>query len=168
MTGTDVARFTHKSSRSYLNHLVSAYCCICWIFTHIERIQIWVNFWGYEVCGMELWPFEGNVACAWTQGSWNENWPSPKAIRIIFAVDGIDLKWSVSECACCLQRRFWLVVRLMIRLIGFCNYRQTFLEPLIQDFYWLGVHCLRAWERKRRNNKRGNRRMKRRRERQHG
>jgi len=37
MTGTDVARFTHKQSRSYLNHLVHIYiyiyiyivCAIC-------------------------------------------------------------------------------------------------------------------------------------------
>ena len=35
MTGTDVARFTHKQSRSYLNHLVYIYIyiymyvCVC-------------------------------------------------------------------------------------------------------------------------------------------
>ena len=98
---------------------------------------------------MELWPFEGNVTSAWTQGRWNEYLPSPKAVRINFARDGIDRKWSVSESVCCSQGRFWSMLRLMIRLVGFVNCRQTFLEPLVQDFYWLGAHCLRTWERKR-------------------
>ena len=34
MTGTDVARFTHKQSRSYLNHLVCVYIYI-YIYIYI-------------------------------------------------------------------------------------------------------------------------------------
>ena len=34
-TGTDVARFTHKSSREYLNHLVYIYIYIQYIYIYI-------------------------------------------------------------------------------------------------------------------------------------
>jgi len=50
MTGTDVARFTHKSSRSYLNHLVhSTFICIYTVTGYLQFYwtgSLWIIYCG--------------------------------------------------------------------------------------------------------------------------
>ena len=53
MTGTDVARITHKQSRSYLNHLVrvlvlTVFCIVCAVFLYCFVCVVYI--YSYLFC----------------------------------------------------------------------------------------------------------------------